>query len=380
MSEFNITVPGGTSKRLLTGGKFCPEDIIVTAEGEAVKEPVSEKDVNFFDYDGTLLYSYTVEEAQALTELPPLPSRKGLICQEWNWELADIKALNRRVSVGATYTTDDGKTRLYIVLVSAYNLSVTLNFLQTASEGVVVDWGDGSSEETVSPIGTVSCSHVYSSVGRYVISLDVVSGTVGLGSGGDAAFLVADAVLSMVEIGSGIADLRYYSFYATATNRITIPNTVASFGSNSFLAATLSAVVIPKGCQLSSSEFQNSFVRFCSLPKSAQITAGLFRNSSITDVTIPDSAISIGSYGFAVSRILQLVIPASVTSIAAAAFYNCVKLILIRFLPATPPTVANANAFTYIPSTCVVEVPAASLTAYQNATNYSDIAAQMVGV
>lgn len=29
----------------------------------------SQNEVNFYDYDGTILYSYTVEEAQALTEL-----------------------------------------------------------------------------------------------------------------------------------------------------------------------------------------------------------------------------------------------------------------------------------------------------------------------
>jgi hypothetical protein len=33
MSDFNITVPGGESKRLKTGGKYCPSDIVVTAEG-----------------------------------------------------------------------------------------------------------------------------------------------------------------------------------------------------------------------------------------------------------------------------------------------------------------------------------------------------------
>ena len=33
MSEFNITVEGGKSVKLLTGGKYCDRDIIVTAEG-----------------------------------------------------------------------------------------------------------------------------------------------------------------------------------------------------------------------------------------------------------------------------------------------------------------------------------------------------------
>ena len=49
-------------------------------------------DVNFFDYDGTLLYSYTYEEACALTELPPLPVHEGLEVREWNYTLEDIKA------------------------------------------------------------------------------------------------------------------------------------------------------------------------------------------------------------------------------------------------------------------------------------------------
>lgn len=33
MSEINISLEGGTSKRLLTAGKYCDRDIVVTAEG-----------------------------------------------------------------------------------------------------------------------------------------------------------------------------------------------------------------------------------------------------------------------------------------------------------------------------------------------------------
>lgn len=32
MSDINISIPGGEKKRLLTGGKYCPDDIIVEAE------------------------------------------------------------------------------------------------------------------------------------------------------------------------------------------------------------------------------------------------------------------------------------------------------------------------------------------------------------
>lgn len=33
MSDMNISIPAGEKKRLLTGGKYCPDDIVVEAEG-----------------------------------------------------------------------------------------------------------------------------------------------------------------------------------------------------------------------------------------------------------------------------------------------------------------------------------------------------------
>lgn len=53
---------------------------------------VKRNDVNFFDYDGTLLYAYSWEEAKELTMLPTLPEHDGLEVREWNYTLEDIKA------------------------------------------------------------------------------------------------------------------------------------------------------------------------------------------------------------------------------------------------------------------------------------------------
>lgn len=36
--SIDITIPGGESRRLLTAGKYCPEDIVVTAEGSVTDE------------------------------------------------------------------------------------------------------------------------------------------------------------------------------------------------------------------------------------------------------------------------------------------------------------------------------------------------------
>lgn len=37
--SIDIMVPGGESRRLLTGGKYCPDDIVVTAQGGGVELP-----------------------------------------------------------------------------------------------------------------------------------------------------------------------------------------------------------------------------------------------------------------------------------------------------------------------------------------------------
>jgi hypothetical protein len=42
MSDINITIPGGTSKRLLTKGTRCEDDIVITAEGGGGTVPVPE--------------------------------------------------------------------------------------------------------------------------------------------------------------------------------------------------------------------------------------------------------------------------------------------------------------------------------------------------
>lgn len=96
----------------------------------APPEPAQKgKDVKFRDYDGTILYSFTPDEIANMSTLPPLPTREGLICQEWNWTLEHLKELvsSRGVAeVGAVYTTDDGSTRIRITIKDPMYNTMTL--------------------------------------------------------------------------------------------------------------------------------------------------------------------------------------------------------------------------------------------------------------
>lgn len=351
--------------------------------------PVEEKDVNFWDYDGALLHSYTLEEAQALTELPPLPTRPGLICQEWNWDLADIKDHNRKLDVGATYITDDGKTRLYIELGSETALDVTVWLKATVENGVVVNWGDGSADEPVSVAGTTTIAHTYSSAGKYVITFEVVSGTFGFGDGNTSGIISVSGNKSTglykVETGNGLIGTRYNTFKNSSIRFISVSKSIASVDQASFYSSSVVFFVTPKGATIGASAFQMSraLKRF-SFPStfSGSTPSNLFyAASSLESAIIPDDVTTIDSSCFRECPCLrEMTVPKSVTSIKSNALYYCSKIAVLRFMPEVPPVVEAANAFSGLNANIVVEVPAASLTAYQEATNYSGIAARMVGV
>ena len=222
-------------------------DAIANLPSGGGETPTSAKpnDVTFIDYDGSILYSYSLEEAQALTELPALPSHDGLVCQGWNWTLEDIKSLNRPVTVGAMYITDDGATRLHIRIATVGRMTVPLYIGQTVSNGVSIDWGDGSAAETLAGTGNVNTSHTYAELGDYVISLMPEDGcTLSFGKK-SSSYCVMGAtennskvycnMLQDVTIGKNVTSISSYAFdscYSLAS--ITIPNGVTSIGSNVF--------------------------------------------------------------------------------------------------------------------------------------------------
>ena len=70
------------------------------------------------NWDGTLLYSYTYEDAQQISEFPDPPTHEGLTFQSWNWSevVAKTWLQNHRgtqLRVGATYTPTDGQDHNY---------------------------------------------------------------------------------------------------------------------------------------------------------------------------------------------------------------------------------------------------------------------------
>ena len=244
-----IREKGGTEESLVFPDGFISAVQGIQSGGGGSITTATLKDINFYDYDGTLLYSYTLEEAQALTALPDGPVHAGLVFDGWNYSLESVKSLTRPVDIGAMYSTDDGTTRIYIRL----NDGRTSPMLGICPNGTVtVDWGDGTTPDilTGTSLTTVQWTptHNYVSSGDYVIKL-TVDGEAQLhgssssnqyayilryGSGSDTRNSVYQNSILKVEIGAGIhiGGSAFQNCYSLSS--ITIPDSVTSIGGSAF--------------------------------------------------------------------------------------------------------------------------------------------------
>lgn len=199
------------------------------------------KDVDFIDYDGRLLYSYTKSEFLALDSLPANPTNTGLIAQGWNWTLADAKAFVTEYDalvIGQNYTTSDGKTRIYLTIPTDYIVNnvfnIRLNVNWPADGSFIIAWGDGDSQTVTKPKNSsfTETDHTYTSPGDYVIEITVASGSsIRLGYAGANRTLVytngrSKLCVTKVEIGDGIVGLCRNTFNGfNRLKSVSIPTT-----------------------------------------------------------------------------------------------------------------------------------------------------------
>lgn len=150
---------------------------------------------------------------------------------------------------------------------------------------------------------------------------------------GEAAFAGCSGLTSCT-IGGGVTSIGDYAFQiCSSLSSVTLPNSVTSIGGSAFQACSgLASIEIPSGV----TSIGGSAFGYC---------------SSLTNCTIGSGVTSIGDY----------------------AFVGCSSLTSITCLAATPPTLANANAFNNTNS-CPIYVPSASVSAYKSASGWSTYA------
>ena len=360
--------------------------------------PGAPGDITFYDYDGTIVTSWTLEELATKTALPDYPSHEGLTCQGWNWSLADLKTTNRKMNVGAMYITDDGATRLHIRIATVGRMAVPLYIGQTVANGVSIDWGDGSAAETLSGTGKVNTSHTYAEPGDYVISLMSEDGCkLSFGAGSSSYCVMGSTgnngrvycnMLQEVYIGKNVTSIGIYAFkncYSLAS--ITIPDGVTAIDADAFNSCySLASITIPDGVTaIDADAFKNCYsLASITIPGSVTSIEGYAFNScySLASITIPGSVTSISARAFeGCFSLASITIPGSVTYIRAYTFQGCFGMRYYDFSSCTAvPALSSTNAFNGIPSDCKMLIPAALYDEWSTATNWSTYANYIVGV
>ena len=251
------------------------------------------------------------------------------------------------VSGGDEPIPDDGKTRIWIHIAEGTpdnRLTFYLRFTASEANNTTVDWGDG----TVKTLGTttaVNYTHKYPSSGDYIIVMTVNSGTIAFDGSGVSPYY---AIYGLRVNNSGN---EYNRFRIT---RVIIGNNVSRIGEYCFYFCTaLSNISFTAGI----TSIENNAFNLC---------------YTLNTVIIPEGVTSIGSNAFDGAQGLKvLTLPSTLTSIGTRAFGSCYGMSEYHFKPTTPPTLTHDSVFANIPSDCIIYVPQGSLSAYQQATNWS---------
>ncbi len=320
-----------------------------------IEPPLS--DVNFYDYDGTVVYSFSKAEFLGMTAMPANPAHAGLTAQGWNWTIEAAQAYVAKYGtceIGQMYTTDDGKTRLYIRIGRTERYAVSLRFNQSAANAVTIDWGDGSAAETAEEAGNVEMTHTYAAEGDYIAKMTVAEGaSVRLGQSTRAGATIVNAggssscffsqglkaqggrtgrdALVALEIGAGVTDIGSVAFnYCMNLETITIPQEVGMIRSLSFIGCvSLKAIVIPAGVTAigeSAFGWLSRATAICLPHTITSIKQGAFRQcTAVKRLSIPEGVTAIELYTYDGLHLAEVVsIPDTVAgAIGACAFMDC---------------------------------------------------------
>lgn len=301
---------------------------------------VAEKDVNFRDYDGLLVASFSFEEAAKLTALPEAPAHEGLIFQEWNRTLETVKkyaGLGLKTEAYAIYAPSDGKTRIGIWIMREMFRELWL-FVCVKGGVLTIDWGDGTVDQVdwtnfnAAKSGKVNRygHHKYAGIGAYTIT---VSGTAQVSLNADLYEVYGDYSASygnvtcdpqsFLAVNAGTAASPEMQNAGEVIRSVVIGTNVRVCG-GAFVGAKLDTLIIPKG-----TAFVNAVDAFSTgrglpdvgIPSDVTVLDSVFRVGSISRIVIPEGVTQL-TEAFDVARAKEVVVPASAVDLSRAFSYS----------------------------------------------------------
>lgn len=323
----------GTTIITPTEGKYGLSSVEVTVNTPYV--PDLEKDVNFFDYDGTLLYAYTKSEFLALENLPAVPTHDRLTSGAWNWTLSDAKTFvsdNNWLDIGAIYDITSGKSEMDVKITPATGKTINLY-----TDGTK-DWGDGTTD--------TNTSHTYTDYGSYTI---IFEGNVNKTSTG---YNIFGETFENINTSSCLINLRSQRFTTSQNLYAYCPNLKSVVLSSDFYINSNIFNYDPNLKYISlrgesyysyNTPFYRSGLEICSSNMiSSDMTIGLLSNCPNLKRGIVYK--SLNKMFYECMNLKKVIIPSTINSISQLEFYYCSSLEEINF-PRITSIYQNSNIF-----------------------------------
>lgn len=178
------------------------------------------------------------------------------------------------------------------------------------------------------------------------------------------------ASIKVIAIPASVKKIGSYAFrYCTALSEVHTPS-ISAWCQIAFGADTSNPVFYAKKLYVN-----NELITELEIPDiiTSLGTLAFYNCHSITSVKIGRSVTTLNSWCFAnCSYLTSVIMPGSISSIYNGAFQNCASLKKIDFSNCTSiPTLANKNAFTGVPDTCIIILPDAFYDEWIARTNWS---------
>ena len=348
-------------------------------------------DVNFYDFTGTRLYSYTAEEAQALTEMPTAPdfynfdqngiNRRrrynqyaSLTADGWNYTLEQMNAqlsVNNRCDIGGLYIPENPygqnkSTYIYCTGLSSLSNATNRVYITLCVNGTVrVSFSDGyntiydgeiTGNSLTTPITTffdIEWGDIYPSTDiiisifpyeynntqyKFCGSQSVGSLLLHSNTASQAQNITYQSLIRAIELGSCIAGIDDYAFKNLFNlETITFPSYLNNWSSGSTAGQAIET-------------FANCInLKYVGLPYGIT-SAKCFQNcTNLKTASLPPSIVDCGD--FSDSGIERIVIPSSSLTSFEANFSNCKNLKEDIYIRCQLPSIDGINNVNF--SNCI---------------------------
>jgi len=296
---------------------------------------------------------------------PAQKAHDGLVATGWGGASGAALIVTGDATFVGVYETADGWSHFEIVVNSITGLATTFLATKSDESTLSLDWGDGSAIVTSTAAGNISLSYTYAAAGNYCVRVKITTGT--------GTWTPGNGTTTTPIFGNGAI----WRLKRVVLNADVV--TIQAHGMSDQHGADY--IIAPYVTTAVSGTFQNWYAcQSASFPVLATAVSGAFQNwYSCRSASFPVLTTA-GSNAFQDWRACQSASFPVLTTVGANCFASNRATHWYYFGATTPPTLTDANAFTNIAADCEIRVPAASLAAYQAATNWSVYAAYMVGV